>query len=123
MEIRIISKRVPHPEITNKVYVGHPHILANRYTHIAGIKYTVHVKTVKEAVAMYEDWLRDSIDNNVQPVINALDELYRMGKEKPLYLECKCKDEVTPSRRGHTCHAEVIRKILLEQEQLDKAAS
>lgn len=92
------------------VYVGRPSIFGNPYSHKSGTlaQFTVH--TVEEAVAKYEDWVRQ------QPhILERLPDL--VGKT----LGCWCapKGGLTTEESPFKCHGQVLIKLvneMLEEE-------
>jgi len=80
------------------VYIGRPSIWGNIFSHLTG-KGDVEVDSREDAVAMYELYIRGNKELRAQ--------LYTL---KNKVLGCWCSP--------NECHGEVLRKLLLEIEEL-----
>lgn len=114
MNIIIVNKHYKR-NLQNKFYVGRGSPLGNKYTHLKDIPDTIKVDTVDEAVACFEKDLNKAIADRDQRICPTLNKLYQTALRSPIYLECYCMDEISPSRRDHNCHAKVIRNVLLKK--------
>lgn len=102
----------------NYIYVGRPTALGNPFSHLAYVKNITLVPTPKVAVKEYEKWIRVQIDLGNQHVLYALAQIYDQAMNGRIYLMCWCKDELLPRHGDHECHAEVIRKIVIEEHEI-----
>lgn len=80
-------------------YVGRPSVLGNPFV-------INDVYNRKQVIEKYEEWLREKInvDNVVRNELKRLKEIYEIKGE--LILVCSCSPK--------SCHAEVIKKAILE---------
>ena len=98
--------------------------LANQWTHlpVGRTKAQFQTKTVQEAVQCYEQWLKNTVNSEVnqsdKPIGSSLRVLFILGlrlhaQGKTLHLACWCKDELDPKPYDHVCHCDVIKRVLL----------
>lgn len=105
----------------NTFYVGRPTVLGNPYTHYhKSTLADIQVATIEEAVASYEDYFYDKIDNpkdEDKAFRDALEDIFIAAEEQPdIYLACWCKDEVNPFQTDYKlCHADVIRNFITDE--------
>ena len=79
-------------------------------------------KTVKEAIQCYDQWLKNTVNSEInksdKPIGSSLRVLFSLGTRlhaqgKTLHLACWCKDELEPKPYDHACHCDVIKRVLL----------
>lgn len=99
-------------------YVGRPTVLGNPFSHLHYAKNTTLVANPGEAVKAYETWIRKEIVNGNDQILDALFSLYEVAVSGSLELACWCKDEVNPSAQDHECHADIIRKLIIEEHEV-----
>ena len=80
------------------VYIGCGSRWGNKFSHLEGTQATVVVETREEAVARYEDWIRNSTDKQAQ---YCRDSLWMLRGET---LECFCAPQA--------CHGDVLVKLV-----------
>ena len=96
--------------------------LSNDYTHLPldRTKAKTQVKTVEEAVQMYEQDLKTRVINGSKQKRLALRYLYDScmilhNQNKTIYFGCYCKCEINPKSYDHICHCDVLKKIILNK--------
>lgn len=98
--------------------------LANQWTHlpVGRTKAQFQTKTVEEAVQCYDQWLKNTVNSEInqsnKPIGSSLRVLFTLGlrlhaQGKTLHLACWCKDELDPKPYDHVCHCDVIKRVLL----------
>lgn len=98
--------------------------LANQWTHlpVGRTKAQFQTKTVEEAVQCYDQWLKNTVNSEInksdKPIGSSLRILFSLGTRlhaqgKTLHLACWCKDELEPKPYDHVCHCDVIKRVLL----------
>lgn len=104
--IQIVNKKTHKPEECD-YYIGRGSVLGNPFTHLRNgtTKATYVVDTRDEAIASYEQYIRDALSRNDSAFLNALNEIIlieqRYGK---VNLVCYCAPL--------PCHGNIIAKIL-----------
>ena len=81
-------------------YIGRGTPLGNPYV----MSYQM---TRESSIDNYREWITRKIDSKDKPVVDELDRLYKIAKEKSLVLSCSCKPK--------PCHGDVIKEILEEK--------
>ncbi len=95
-------------------YVGRPSPLGNPFSHLRNTLAQYRVATREEAVRSYAGWLRERIAARDERVCGELDRLARVAREHGgLTLVCWCAPR--------SCHAAVIRDVLLDMEEASLA--
>ena len=89
----VVHRNQPHD-----VYIGRPSKWGNPFSHKDDTLAQFRVATRDEAIAQYEDWIRQ------QPEL-----LAQLHELKGKTLACWCKPKA--------CHGDVLVKLLKEQEQ------
>lgn len=96
---------MPKTEVVNlriepfDVYIGRPSKWGNPYTHLIGIKNTIHVSSIEEAVKLYEEWIEWKLECNP--------EKYDLDELRGRVLGCYC----APG----PCHGYVLAKLCDEE--------
>ena len=96
--------------------------LSNDYTHLPldRTRAKTQVKTVEEAVRMYEQDLKMRVINGSKQKRLALRHLYDSCvllnlQNKTIYFGCYCKCEINPKKYDHVCHCDILKKIILNK--------
>lgn len=113
-ELIIVNKKT-HKPTPNDFYCGRGSPVGNPFdfrgsTH-AQAKYKVANR--EEAISCYETYLREKIKNKDPEICAALNKIYKMLKNGPVYLICYCYPE-------HDCHVRIIKEII--EEKIKSAA-
>ena len=114
MTIYVVHRKRSGLTLPGVDYVGRPHILGNRYTHLDKDTLAEYkVATVEEAVACY----RADFYKKLQADPEFREEVVRLVRKYQttgqLILACWCKDELAPRKTDHVCHCDVIREFIL----------
>ncbi len=111
--ITVVNKHKHEPS-PDDIYVGRGSPLGNPYSHRGGTKADVLVDTRERAIEMYENLLRVHIEKKTKAVIAELNKIGQRELEgKHTNLVCFCAPQ--------SCHAEVIKKIILEYTSKEKS--
>lgn len=103
--IKVVNKKT-HEPTEYDYYIGRPSMLGNPYTHLDTSKLSkFKVDTRDEAIALYEDYFYERVNNYDIDFLNELDKMYKIYKEHgELNLVCWCKPK--------SCHGDHIKKYL-----------
>ena len=95
-------------------YIGRPSILGNPFTHKDKSIAKYKVKSIEEAIAKYNDWIFNNLDN--EEIAAELIRLADIAEKGDLILGCWCVP-------FHECHAETVKKLIeyiLEERKNDQ---
>lgn len=102
--ITVVNKYKHEPTV-NDVYVGRGSVVGNPFTHNTGkTKAEFIVDTREKAIAEYEKWLLNKIEQKDKLVCDELNRLYSLAKKGNVNLVCYCSPQ--------SCHGDVIKKVI-----------
>lgn len=108
MSVRIHLLNKHHGGNPDGEYIGRGSPLGNPYSHLPQTTARYRVKTRADAVAAYQIWLDQQIQQDNPVVVTELERLeYLLHKQGELSLLCFCVPAL--------CHGEVIRDILIKR--------
>lgn len=112
MTITVVNKYKLTGKEVNCEYIGRPSPLGNPFSHLKGTKAQHLVKDRDEAVAKFEEYLRDRINKDLN-ITQEMKRLYKLWQtEGELTLVCWCAPKA--------CHGDVIKKLLEEKKVRDE---
>jgi len=98
-------------------YIGRPSILGNPYTHKVNTIAKYRVKTIDEAIALYNDWIFDNLGDKA--IANELNRLADIAEKGDLILGCWCVP-------FSDCHGFIIKyliELILEDRKNERMAT